>query len=444
MQMAMTTAAPATHSQPSRKSKRAWRKNIDIEPVTSGLEDIRDEYRQTGRVRDFNGPADDLYRIDLTGDPDITRRAQKPQRKLKVDEILGARSKVPAVTTRKNLDSNRDGILKRKRDAETNSKERARLWRLANSGGKTASHGVVEGMEAAAYDPWETSANTPLGPNQSFLDAKQPIREPDTLRQGPLSMTTSGKSVPSIPKPHAGRSYNPQFEDWSNLVKREGERELRAEKERQRLAASEREKEERVAIAAAEAEQEERDRAVMSEHESEWEGFQSEADEVQLNAKRPERKTPAERNKINRRKAALGLEKHESRMRLREKQEKQIDAIAKAVEAEQQGKLAAQTFEGFSGDEDMVSDEEDIELARRSRFGKKFRPLSQDLELILPDELQDSLRLLKPEGNLLKDRYRTMVLQGKTEGRSPLPMQKKAKRKETEKWSYKDWSLDQA
>lgn len=63
------------------------------------------------------------------------------------------------------------------------------------------------------------------------------------------------------------------------------------------------------------------------------------------------------------------------------------------------------------------------------------------LELVLPDELQDSLRLLKPEGNLFKDRFRSVLVRGKIESRKIVLQEKRAKRKLTEKWSYKDFKI---
>ena len=63
------------------------------------------------------------------------------------------------------------------------------------------------------------------------------------------------------------------------------------------------------------------------------------------------------------------------------------------------------------------------------------------LELVLPEELQDSLRLLKPEGNLLKDRFRNILVSGKMETRKPIQQPKKKHVSYTEKWSYKDWVL---
>jgi nucleolar protein 53 len=63
------------------------------------------------------------------------------------------------------------------------------------------------------------------------------------------------------------------------------------------------------------------------------------------------------------------------------------------------------------------------------------------LEVVLPDELRDSLRLLKPEGNLLKDRFRSMMIRGKVESRRQVAYGKQKKYAVSEKWSYKDWQL---
>jgi nucleolar protein 53 len=40
--------APAQRTQSSRKGKKAWRKNIDIDNVEDGLEEIRAEERVVG------------------------------------------------------------------------------------------------------------------------------------------------------------------------------------------------------------------------------------------------------------------------------------------------------------------------------------------------------------------------------------------------------------
>jgi nucleolar protein 53 len=41
--MPVDKSAPRTFSQPSRKGKKAWRKNIDVTEVEQGLEDLNEE-----------------------------------------------------------------------------------------------------------------------------------------------------------------------------------------------------------------------------------------------------------------------------------------------------------------------------------------------------------------------------------------------------------------
>lgn len=41
--MEKSIEAPQQHKQPSRKGKKAWRKNVDVSDVQAGLEQARDE-----------------------------------------------------------------------------------------------------------------------------------------------------------------------------------------------------------------------------------------------------------------------------------------------------------------------------------------------------------------------------------------------------------------
>lgn len=45
---ASIVGAPAQHNQPSRKGKKAWRKNVDIEDLERKLEGLREEERAFG------------------------------------------------------------------------------------------------------------------------------------------------------------------------------------------------------------------------------------------------------------------------------------------------------------------------------------------------------------------------------------------------------------
>lgn len=41
--MELSVAAPHQHNQPSRKGKKAWRKNVNVSDIQAGLENVRDE-----------------------------------------------------------------------------------------------------------------------------------------------------------------------------------------------------------------------------------------------------------------------------------------------------------------------------------------------------------------------------------------------------------------
>jgi nucleolar protein 53 len=155
---------------------------------------------------------------------------------------------------------------------------------------------------------------------------------------------------------------------------------------------------------------------------------------VRLNAKRPGRKTQAQRNRIKRRKEEEQKAKMAADIKRKNEQVTEMKKIAKALSEKAKARKLA-----VVQNEDESSSGDDLELRRR-RLGKIPLP-EKDLELVLPDELQDSLRLLKPEGNLLKDRYRSLLVRGKVESRRPISFAKKAKRKATEKWTHKDFML---
>ena len=62
-----TVGAPSQLSQGTRKGKKSWRKNVDIDNVEEGLETIRSEERVLGTAL-HNQPDKDLFAIDVTGD----------------------------------------------------------------------------------------------------------------------------------------------------------------------------------------------------------------------------------------------------------------------------------------------------------------------------------------------------------------------------------------
>ncbi|EOD43574.1 putative p60 domain-containing protein [Neofusicoccum parvum UCRNP2] len=435
--MATSVQPPQQRKQPSRKGKKAWRKNVDVSDVQTGLEEIRDEVIHGGVVADK--ASDELFVVDPTGSAEIKKEVQKHHKPLKADEILAQRSAVPAVDSRKRASKVTDGIVepsskRHKVGKYVSHKELQRLKSIAH-GGDTTEKDVVQADGNATHDPW-AAEDRKQDPRFSFLPEKKPIREPETLKHAPVVLSATGKPFPAVKKPDAGRSYNPTFEDWNSLLTREGEKEVEAEKKRLKEAEEERLREERAAAAAAESDPES-DNGNDSAWESEWEGIQSEAEENALKQKRPDRKTPQQRKKAERRKEAERKAKWEAQMKKKQQQAEQIKQLAKEVEEREKLKAEKALVQ-----RDAESSEDEEEVIRRRKFGKAPIP-EAPLEVVLPDELQDSLRLLKPEGNLIKDRYRNMILRGKIESRKGA-QRKQAKTTVTEKWSYKDWTLEKA
>jgi len=361
----------------------------------------------------------------------------KETKRLKADEIIAQRSAVPAVSVRKRPgDNTTNGIIqpKRQKTSYVSHKELTRLREIADG---RKDEGLVEVTEAS-FDPWDAQRDAEEAqqdPRFSFLEKTRKKTAPKTLKQKPISLAASGKNIPAVKKPEGGYSYNPMFADYEERLTTEGEKEKEAEKKRLAAAAAERVKLEAVAKSAAEAEAAEA-RADLSEWEedSAWEGFESGAEDVRLNAKRPERKTQVQRNKIKRRKEEERKAKMAADIKKRNEQAAQVKKIAKALAAKDNARALA-----VVKDDDDSSEGDDLELRRR-KLGKIALP-ERDLELVLPDELQESLRLLKPEGNLLKDRYRNLLVRGKVESRRAISFAKKPKRKATEKWTHKDFML---
>ncbi|KAI9836612.1 MAG: hypothetical protein M1819_001246 [Sarea resinae] len=433
--MSATVAAPRQFKQPSRKGKKAWRKNVDITQLQEGLEEVRDEVIKGGIIAEK--PSSALFTLDTTGSKAIQKAYHKVHKPLKADEILAQRSAIPAVDSRKRPGSYvTDGVTepssKKPKRGGVSHKELMRLKKLAYGGGAVHKD-VVKADGEVSHDPWAENLpeSAERDPQFSFLEPPKPKREPKTLKRAPISLVASGKDAPAVKKPEAGFSYNPSFQDWDEILTREGQKEVVAERKKLQEEQKEKEKQERVAASALEQDQE-----VDSGEESVWEGIETEAEadeEGPVTKKQPERKTPAQRNKIKKRKEAERQARWDAQMKKRARQAEQIKMIAKAVEAREKAKS---DIEGDSLEEEDIDDR----VLRRRKLGRIPVP-EQPLELVLPEELRESLRLLKPEGNLLKDRYRSMLVRGRVESRRPITQPKKARRAYTEKWTYKDFKI---
>ena len=194
------------------------------------------------------------------------------------------------------------------------------------------------------------------------------MKAPATLKHKPISLAVDRREIKAVRTPAAEKSYNPTFEDWSQRLDREGAKAVELEMKRLDEEAKNQERLERIAKAQQE---EEKGKEWESEWDSEWEGIGSESEQTPewLKKKRPERKTQAERNKIQRRKEAESRKKWEEKEKQRAAQAKQIKALKKQVDEEDKlraEKIKARTIEPA---EESSDDAREVVL-RKKRFGK--------------------------------------------------------------------------
>ncbi|CAE7081535.1 unnamed protein product [Rhizoctonia solani] len=427
--------APSQSSQPTRKGKKAWRKNVDIEEVEDHLEGLRDEERETG------GPVHEksdteLFSVDVHGDEQL-KKQMRQHRPLKYIELLAKRSAVPPVQSRASFPTPTAPGSSKPR-IRVKAAERARLARIAHrtKNPLEAAHGrsnlpASEAVKRSGkYDVWasEDPDEASLMRAMRTSEAKEyllPIVKSHQSRAPPAAPP----SVPALTKavlpnsviyPEAGTSYNPTYEDHQEL--------LRAAHEREVKRVEDTEKVEQVRRRMEAAWENKGDGTIQGMLVDVGEENEEGSQEDQLDpVKPPQRKTAQQR-----RKAARALAEKHSRASLAQKRQqlaslstlKSLRRTVANAQSESQRAAAARAEKKLA--KGLIG----------MRIGKHVVK-EGDIDYQLGEDLPESFRELKPEGNLWQDRWRSMVSRGKVEPRVPVLASRKKKTKEYEKHSYK-------
>lgn len=302
-----------------------------------------------------------LFTLDTVGSEAIQQEYNKVHKPLRADQILAQRSAIPAVDTRKRS-SDIDGYLGPNKGRKGNGVKPQEYVRLKNRayGGEAVPKDIVKADGIPEFDPWNDDAEDNQDPQFSYLEKPKPITAPRTLQEAPISLLKNSKPMPSVPKPNAGISYNPVFRDWDELLTREGQKEVEAEKKRIQVAVDEQERLTRIEAAHNEPEE------IYAEYESVWEGIDSDFENAEwLNKRRPERKTQPERNKIKRRKEAERQAKYLAETKRQFQQAQRIKEIAAQIEFHHTARAILS-----AADEESSSSDFDDRLLRRRKLGK--------------------------------------------------------------------------
>lgn len=421
--------APKT-KQSSRKGRKAWRKNVDVSDIQKGLEEQAEELIQHGgNISDAEN--ENLFFIDEDADESIEKNLKKNNvKKLKASEILENKSKVKPMYKQ-------DKVTKSKKVQGVSKADMHKLLKLA---GKVKGYDKHEErlseegiIKSKAFDVWETLTSE----EKRFAELPEPLKEksassftasnkiPRTMREGPIKV----KHIEVIP--HAGKSYNPTYENWKDLIDSAFFKEKTVEDKRIELEEFQMrlkyimDNEHHSEVESSDDDEEEEDEEAKEAEEGEED---LEKYKLSINpATQRKIKTKTRRNRDQRRREERAIREQIQEL---EAYLKHLESAPEVLEEviQKEKERAEKPFESKG----------DRKLRRGTRKMGKFEVIEGPLEVKLSNELSDSLRKLKPEGNLLYDQMKRMQSKGIIETRRGRQGKKK-KTKNTEKWSYKDF-----
>ncbi|KAI3613772.1 hypothetical protein WG66_013501 [Moniliophthora roreri] len=428
--------APSQRSQPSRKGKRAWRKNVDLDNVEEGLEEIRTQERVLGKSLQATADSD-LFQIDTEGDDNIRKSLTKFSSQLTSAKILARRSAVPAVYSRANSTnsaSKRRAVSQADKDRLLRQAKKPRKGPFGavideqdDQWGGARTTGLSEAVtNSGQYDPWSSTS----APEKKVLPDDFGIESVEKPAPKPPKNTLPDPrkhiQLSAVPVPHAGMSYNPPVNAHQELLLQAHSIEEKRVKELEKTKEIKERMERSRALEEIGADGDVPPGMTVDEP--------READEEQEPSEAITKNMPQRKTKAQRRKAAKILE------------EKRI--LAERAAKKRMYSILSSTSSKLLRKSSLPSTQEVEERRRRllesklknglsgRRIGKHKVPEGQ-IDVQLGEELSESLRGLKVEGNLFRDRFLNLQQRALIEPRTLVLPKKRNKHIEYEKHAWK-------
>ncbi|XP_076652703.1 ribosome biogenesis protein NOP53 [Halictus rubicundus] len=391
----------------SKKTKKSWRKHVDIEDVDKFLENTRQEER----LGSFsNRENDDLFVISTK--PEVlskkARRELLQSKEPRCFNVLKPHSSVPDPIAKRNRvrtkEERKNPILLKKealRKAQGIVKLKDKL-RLKNKA--IAAEKILLRPKRGEFkdDVWKEKTDNGIDTEWMYPDT---VRHTMThfgvkKKRLPTSLHKKPSVLPAIEVPHPGTSYNPSYEDHQNLLREVAEKELELMKEEKHL--------ERVTtkmfkkVSPAEKEKNfmnEMSEGLNLENENTVEDIDEDTDVKSVNP-------PV---------------KNAKKTRVQRRKQKEQRALAHRIEKEKvEKKKLADIYKLRLLDKQLTKRERKQKMLREKRLKQKvlkvtetkvlskikFEPLDPDFKLL--HELTGNLRSSAPAGNLLQDRFKSL------------------------------------
>ncbi|KAF9346939.1 hypothetical protein BGX26_001525 [Mortierella sp. AD094] len=381
--------------------------------------------------------------MDTKGDGKARKELLK-NRTLKMDEILAERSKIPAVGGRKKPSSTAAPLsASAKKDAKISKAEKARLLALikkktsnslfASTKKPLGQSGMTDAVKAAGrFDVWGTDTQEQEEAEEQVEDSedfvveiitKVPVKAPRSFKQ------KQKVSLPAVKEAHPGASYNPTMQDHQGLLQLAHNEELRILHDRERVDAKlayPKELDDMVAF-------DDQTGGLLEDSGDEDEEDEDEEDVIGEDGtvkpkKQKGKKSITERNRLARAAETAKREAQIKREKELLKQTNKVKEIMKSVEEEE-----AETERKRLENEKKKEEKERAGMKRVGRFNIP----KERIHVQLQDELAESLRQLKPEGSVMKDRFQSFVERNLIEPRVPVAKRRRYRLKTYEKHSYK-------
>ncbi|RHZ81023.1 hypothetical protein Glove_126g31 [Diversispora epigaea] len=388
-----TDSTSKKSTQPSRKGKKAWRKNVDITDIEKTLEGIRAEERLLGgKIQEI--PSEKLFVIDTKGDAQVRKILTKRFAKLHVEQILENRSKIPAIFSKKKSNKNE------KNQISKNTK--IRLGKLARK--KNCSNDDDDDDQSSLrlrsekekinekYDIWTQKESGESEINDD--DFLQPVKKRKIKPPSSLSIKPGG-NIPAVKIPHSGASYMPEAQAHQELLM------IAHKEEETKLQKIQRIKSQVPSLKVEIIEEdimmnEDEDEIPSDLEEEEEEKTKDENNNKEENKSKVNRKkTKTERNKEKKKSERSKVEEHKKQQKELKKNLERLPEIITTVEKE------------FNEREKMMIEREKLakeaEKMPKNKIGK-YRVRKLPTNVLLTDEIPPTFREFKPEGNLFRER----------------------------------------
>ncbi|CAK6974982.1 ribosome biogenesis protein NOP53 [Scomber scombrus] len=422
----------------NKNKKKNWNKHIDVNDVEDFLEDVRHQERTTGGLLSEK-PDDSLFFLDV-GQP---QRAEP-----KEEEPVEGKRKKRRGPLRIDLILQHDSLVPPPKDVLSYQQPNAKkLRRIAQKAEQLAAKGVVPRRQKRLLNRQPVNRTTKKAvteannnPDREYYDiwgqepkevgdawflqqtGKKRVKRPEKLNEKP-------SVLPAVEVIAPGGSYNPDFFSHQALLQEAHEVEVKKQKAEDKI-------ERQLAVNREDTATEE------TIYQEQVEGLVEEDDE--------EEAAPIEEEEIASVGAITVAEKKTERQRRKERAEKlkwQRRQANRLYNNQRQQLFQLRSIKAsIKQQEQTTKDNQKERLAKKEaekaqprRLGKlKFQ--AQDLEVKLSDELAGSLRQLKPEGSILKDRFKSLQKRNLIEPRERAKFKRRHKVKYVEKRAFREIS----